>query len=186
MKKIYVLLAGVLVSTLALASGPGSGSKRSSLAVVKKNETTFNLFYKRAGLSDVKVSLLDAKGNTVFSESIENTRGFNRPYNFSDKEKGDYVFVVEDDNGKQMHNFKYDLPGSRVASVVKLDDHRYMLSISEKLYTGKIYVRAYKGSKLIHKQSTKITSDFAQVFTFNNTSEKISFEVMDEKGNKIN
>jgi len=187
MKKNFVLLAGVLVSTLAFASGPGDGSKRSGLAVVKKNETTFNLFYQRAGLSDVRVSLLDAKGNQVFSESIKKTRGFNRPYNFSSMEKGEYTFMVEDGNGKQTHNFVYsDSPSPRVASVVKLDDHRYILSVSEKLFSGKMYVKIYGGSKLIHDQSYKITGDFAQVFALNNIDETISFEVTDSKGNKIN
>jgi hypothetical protein len=186
MKKNYLLFVGVLVSTFALASVPGS-PEPSGLAVVKKNETTFNLLYQSAGLSNVKVSILDAKGNEVFSESIKKTDGFIRPYNFSEMGKGDYTFCVEDKNGRITETFQYGLAEPpKAATVLQLADNKYIVGVKSALASGSITIKIYEGSRLLHEQQNEIASDFGQLFTLKNITDAVSFEITDSKGNKIN
>jgi hypothetical protein len=187
MKTIYVILAGVLVSTLAIAREPGDGSKSTGLAVVKKNETTFNLFYKSAGLSNVKVSILNANGKEVFTEVIKKTDGFSRPYNLRKHPEGDYTIVVEDSQGKQTGNFILGgVERPKAAHIIKLDDHRYMLSMPNNINPGKVTIKIYDGSELVHEQAKEISDGFSQVFNIKNINEAVTFEVTDSKGNKIN
>jgi hypothetical protein len=185
MRKIYPILAGVLVSTFAMAFKPGDGSS-TGLAVVKKNETTVSLFYQAAGLSNVKVSILDDQGNEVFSESIKNTEGFIRPYNFERMEEGDYTFSVVDNVGKHTEKFTYEREEVRAANVIQIANNKYLLGVNSKLVDGDIKIKIYDGSKLVHEQVNAINSDFGQVFTMKNIIEPVTFVVTDSKGNKIN
>lgn len=185
MKKIYSILAGVLVSTFAMALKPGDGSTSVGLAVVKKNETTVNLFYQAAGLSNVKVSILDDQGNEVFSESIKNTDGFIRPYNFKGMAEGDYTISVEDKTGKRTEKFKYGQEQVKAASILQIANNKYLVGVNSKLFSGDIKIRIYDGDKLVHQQKNEIAGDFGQVFTMKNIFEP-TFLVTDSKGNKIN
>jgi hypothetical protein len=187
MKKIYVFVAAVLVSTFAFASEPGDGSKATGLAVVKKNETTFNLFYQAAGLSNVKVSILDANGKEVFSESIVRTNGFVRPYNFEALSEGEYTFSVDDGIQTQSQLIQYrGEEKHKAANVIRLASNKYLLAIRGDRVSGKVNVKIYDGSKLVHEQFNEVNGDFGQVFRMKNIDEPVSFEVTDSQGNKIN
>ena len=187
MKKIYSILAGVLVSTFAFASEPGDGSRATGLAVVKKNETTFNLFYQPAGVSNVKVSIVNSSGKEIFSESIYKTDGFVRPYNFERQAEGDYTITVDDGMETRSQKITYQASTrAKAARIIKLADSKYLLAIHGNLVSGKVNIKVFDGSKLVHEQSNEIAGDFGQVFTLKNAEETVSFEVTNDRGEVIN
>ena len=188
MKKIYVIVSTVLVSTFAIARGPGNGSTPTGLAVVKKNETTFNLYYQPAGLSNVKVSIFNADGKEVFAESIKKTNGFVRPYNLSSLTKGDYTIKVVDGNKTHTQKFIYgSVDRPKAANVVQLTDSRYLLAVKGSLISGKVHIKIFDGLRMIHEQRNEISGDFGQVFRIHAVDPSgVSFEVTDSKGVRIN
>src|SRR3954469_3051791 len=98
MKKIAMLSFGVLFSTMLFAGvaneNPSSASK---VNVKKENENTFVVTYKPVKATNVKVSIVNGSGNTIFSEMLKNTEGFMRPYNFSGLAEGIYTIEIADE-----------------------------------------------------------------------------------------
>ena len=187
MKKIYALFAVVLVSTTAFAIEPGDGSKSTGLAVVKKNESTFNLFYRPAGVTDVKVLIQDSKGKEIYSEKVRNTDGFTRPYTFSNLEEGEYSMTVVDGENRFTEKLSYGKPiAKKSARVVKIDGDRYLIAIPASQYSGTAEIRIYDGDELAHHQTVKTAGDYGQVFNVKNLTNAVTFEVTDNAGNKIN
>ena len=185
MKKITLLLAGALVSAVALASEPGEGSK--GLAVVKKNSTTFNLLYQPASSTTVKVAILNEQGEEVYSESIKHTDGFVRPYNFEKLSEGKYTIKVVDGDETMTKTVSYtNARAPKAANVLRLADGRYLVSVRGAEASGKVTVNIFSGYQLLHKQIDNVTGDFGQVFTLKNAPDDISFEVLNSKGKKIN
>lgn len=182
-----MLVASVLVSTFALASEPGEGSASTGLAVVKKNETTFSLFYKSEGSAKVKVSITDAVGNEVLSEWVKNENGFVRPYNFYGMDAGEYTITVRDGETTREEKFTYGITkAAKTATVLKIGDNRYMLTVQGSKTSGKILVKIYDGGTLIHKGFHDVSGDFAQRFTIKENINTVTFEVSDSEGKKIN
>ena len=129
MKKISLLLAGVMVSTLALASGPESPKSNSGMAVVKTNATSYKLIYKGDLASNVKVKIYDGKNQLVFSETIKKSSGFARPYNFSSLADGEYTIRI--DNGSKWLTETVDYRNSdakSTAHLTSLKNGRFLLT----------------------------------------------------------
>lgn len=177
----------MLVSVLAIAKEPGDGSTPSGLAVVKKNETTFNLIYQSAGFVNVKVSILNKAGKEVHTDYIKKTKGFVKPYNFEKMNVGEYTVTVFDGETTQTEKFTYDIKHEpKAAKIVSLADNKFLLAIKGNMVSGKVTVKIFDGSRLIHEQFNEINSDFGEVFNLKSISQGISFEVTDSDGNKIN
>jgi hypothetical protein len=184
MKKIHLLLAGVLVSSLAFASGPDDGPKTSSgMAVVRKSETSYKLIYKSELASDVKVKIFNEKNDLVFAETIKNSDGFIRPYNFAKLGEGEYTIKI--DNGSnwltekvQYLSGKHDL----VAHLTKLEEGKFLLSVpgygEDKL---NITVLNDQG-ETINRYDCKVSGDFAEVFDVSRVSGPVSFEITNKQG----
>ena len=104
MKTISLLLSGVLFCTLVSAHGTDEFSSTfSSLAVTNASGSSLvKLYYKSIKRGSVKISIEDASGLTVFSETIKKADGFMRPYNFESLPKGQYIVRVEDENGQMV------------------------------------------------------------------------------------
>lgn len=188
MKKIYALFAVVLVSTAAFATEPGDGSKSTGLAVVKKSESTFTLFYQPAGITDVKVLIQDSDGKEVYSESVRKTDGFIRPYTLSNLAEGEYSITVLDGENEFSEKFiNGDLEVSKAARIVKIDDSRYMVAISPNLYSGVAHINIYNdGDLALQHAANSAGNGFGKIFNVKSLSGSVTFEVTDSFGNKIN
>jgi uncharacterized protein YdeI (BOF family) len=187
MKKITILLAGMLVSMFAFASEPGPGSSSAGLAVVKRTATTYNLYYKAASVANIKVKILNAAGEEVFSEIIRKTTGFIRPYNFQSLPEGEYEITTDDGSIRKSQKFNYwKVVKEMGANVVQLSSNKYLLAVKGQLVSGKIDVKIFDGATLVHKQQSDIHGDFGQLFTIKNISDAIKFEVTNSEGKKIN
>lgn len=102
MKKISLLLAGVLICTLVSARGTDEPNTEASLMAITnaKASTLFNLYYKSLKPGSVKISISDKNGVTVFKENLKRVDGFIRPYNFENLPEGEYPVSIEDDKWK--------------------------------------------------------------------------------------
>lgn len=187
MKKIYTLFVAVLVSTAAFATEPGDGSKTTGLAVMKKGESTFNIYYQPESKTDVKVYIHNAEGKEIFSETVKKTDGFIRPYTFSQLDLGEYTVTVVDGEDTFSKKFVYGLPDTKkLARIAKLEDGKFLVAIPSAFYKGEADINIYNNGELAHKQHVKTSSDFGQVYNVKNLEGDISFVVTDSKGNKIN
>lgn len=186
MKKITLLVAGVLVSAFAIASEPGEGSA-SKLALVKHNESTFKLYYQAAEKSNVTVTLTDSRGKEIFKEWFRKTDGFIRPYNLNGLSQGAYTVTVNNGQTTSTEIFYHGSTASlKHANVLQLSNNKYLLSIKGKFVSGKINVKIYDGSTLVHKQQNDVSGDFGQLFRLENIANPVTFEVTDSAGKKLN
>src|ERR1700748_696814 len=135
MKKIITLTLSltVLSCTVMFANGTDDGKKSSAsasgAAVIKNGESTFRVIYKSEKESDVRVTIFNAKDELVYSEKVNNTDGFTRPYNFESLSEGDYTFSIEDGSTKQLEKISYRAPRvTKTLSVIQAgDDNKYVV-----------------------------------------------------------
>lgn len=188
MKKITLLLAGVLVSAFAIASKPGEGSASIQLALVKKGEATYKLYYQSASAAKIRVTIADAQGKVVYRDWIKSTASFMRPYTFDGLANGAYTVTVDNGTDKQIQVIQHSNTPTDVkaANVLQLADNKYLLSVKGQFVSGKINVKIWDGTTLLHKQQTEVNGDFGQLFRLENITTPVSFEVTDSKGNRIN
>lgn len=186
MKKIYTLFVVVLVSTAAFATEPGDGSKTTGLAVIKKGENTFNIYYQPANMTDVKVYIHDSNGREIFSETMKNTDGFIRPYSFSELDLGEYTVSVVDQGETFTQKLVYAHTNKKLARVSKVEDGKYVVAIPSSSYEGQASINIYSDGNLAYTHRVNSMSDFSQLFNVKKLSGEISFDVLDSKGNKIN
>ena len=184
MKKINLLLAGVLMCTLVFARGIDEPIKGSSVAVTNIiGSTLYKVYYKSNRLGKVKISIMDEKGNTLFNETMNKVGGFLRPYNFEGLPEGQYTVNVEDENGKTVEKVNYKL--GRVEKLIHVQklagENKYMLSIaSPKPEDVFIYIFDEKDN-LIHNEIQSIKGEFAQIYNLKDIS-SFTIEVYDKFG----
>ena len=109
MKKINLLFLAVIFSVMAFANVTDEGtSSASGFTVVNLNHSSiFKVIYKAAEKSNVKLSILDNKGVLIFQETMRQTDGFVRPYNFVNIGAGEYVIELESGNSKRAEKIIY-------------------------------------------------------------------------------
>jgi hypothetical protein len=185
MKKISLLLTGVLFCTLVSARGIDEPTKGSSVAVTNAiGSTLFKLYYKSEKPGRVKVSINDTNGNTIFNETLNKVNGFLRPYNFDGLPDGQYTVSVEDENGKTVEKVNYN--GGKVEKLIHIqklpnEENKYLVSISSpKPENVFIYVFDDNGN-LIHNEIQSIKGEFAQVYNLSEIK-SFSIEVADKFG----
>lgn len=185
MKKISFALVGVLFSTLVFAYGTDEpGVTKSSVAVTRTaGSSLFKVFYTSYSKSDVKISILDKAGNSVFSEKIRHTDGFIRPYNFNGLKNGEYVITLQTNEGTKSELVNYD--GDKIEkyiNIVKLsDDGKYLLSARTEA-SDKINVSIYNhNNELVFLQDKSFEGEFAEVFNLKKLK-AFTIEVTDSNG----
>lgn len=134
MKKIFPLSLSVLLCTVVFAGGTDNTPGASSVAVIKKGASTYNLIYKTAQAGDVKVSILNSKHELVFTESIKTSDGFSRPYNFESLDEGEYSIEVVDSfetRTEKIYNYADKIKKSfRITKLHR--QNKYVLSVAGK------------------------------------------------------
>jgi hypothetical protein len=184
MKKSYLLLAGVLVGSLAFAGGRDESPKTSSgMAVVKKGTASYKLIYKSEQASDVKVKIFNAKNDLVFSETIKNSDGFIRPYDFGKLGEGEYTIKIDNGSNWLMEKVKYEASQPELlAHLTKLSGGKILLSVpgygDDKLT---INVLNELGETINH-YTNRVSGDFAEVFDVSQVAGPVSFEISNQRG----
>ena len=189
MKKISLLLAGVLVSALTFAGHRNESLKTNSgMAVVKTTSTSYKLIYKSEEASDVKVEIFNSKNALVFSETIEKSRGFARPYNFGSLADGEYTIKL--DNGSnwltETVDFHKDkdakIKEAKLAHLTHLKDGKYLLTVAGS-GQNRLSIRIYnEDGKVVREDSEPVNGNFAQVYDLRRIRGSLSFEITDQNG----
>jgi hypothetical protein len=149
----------------------------------------FTLHYQTPSAGNVKVSILDRNNEVVFSELINESGSFTRPYNFSQLAKGEYKIIVQDKSGRQEQIVKYgvNLNKSYIKiSEVNKEESRFVLNIGtslEEIVTVRIYDNA-KG--LVHEQEIQVNGNYGLIYNLSKvrSSQKsiVMFEVSTSAG----
>ena len=180
MKKLILSFIVALTVSVAMANDPTSVT---GTALVKSGSIV-KLFYKGETNATVKVSILNERGALVFTETLRNTDGFSRPYNFSDLQYGAYTVEVDNGIRRNVEHVNYSAQGIvKFATVIKLkDENRYMLLVPnkspEKLH---ITILDSNGNK-VHSSVRSLSGDFGTILNVEELNGPFTVLVEDSTG----
>lgn len=179
MKAKFMLVAVIaMVASVAFATEPNA-----KVAVVgQKQAGTFKVIYNGEG--KVKMNILNSEGQVLFTETINTTKGFVRPVNFSGLAFGEYTIEIADASGKQIQKIQYQ--GGTVAKNVHVakigEDGKYLLAVANKK-DEQINVKIFDGeNNLVHDQNVTVNGDLGLVYNLKQISGTPTFEVTDNTG----
>ena len=177
--KSILLIAAVLISSVALADEPGSPK----LVVLSQKESgLYKVIYESPKSSKVKMTILDSNGEAIYTESLRVEDGFILPVNFKGLSFGEYSIEVADGASKQVQKVNYigSVKAQRI-HVAKLDEaNKYLLSVASK---GVINVKIIDGSNnVIHDQYVDVDGGFGLVYNLKSVQGNPTFEVTDPTG----
>jgi len=186
MKKIAMLSFGVLFSTMMFAGVANENpSDASKVNVKKENESTFVVTYKPEKAMNVSVSIVNELGQTIFSETLKNTDGFMRPYNFSGLGEGVYTIEIADASGEHTEFVDFRSgKGEKSINVKKIAgaDGKYLLTASG---AGKesITINIYDAfDALLHTETAETDGNFGQVYNLGKVDNAVKFEITTQYG----
>jgi hypothetical protein len=184
-KTLSFFAALLVVTSTAFAKTPDEPA--SGISVLQKGEL-IKLLYKGEKYADVKVYILNQDNEVIFSEKIKGTDGFIRPYNFSNLPEGNYSFELVDYIGRrEIQHIDYKLePRKKVMHVVRVGGttDKFVLSVPNS-GQSKLSINIYDDrGRLMHTENEQINGDFAKVYSINDHSGKVTFEVVDNKGKR--
>lgn len=181
MKKITLLSFAVLFSTMMFANSNSNDASQAD--VKKKNESTFNLTYKAEKASNVTISIVNGDGQIIFSETLKNTDGFMRPYDFSEMGKGIYTIEITDAYGEHTSLIDFrTIESEKQINVKKIagDESRYLLTASGNGLEA-ITVNIYDAfDTLIHTDTAITNGNYGQVYNLGKRVDAVKFEITNQ------
>lgn len=179
-KSILFVAIAMIASSVAFADEPSAPK----LVVLSQKESgLFKVIYENAKSNKVKMTILDANGQAIYSESLKVTDGFILPVNFKGMATGEYTIEVADEKGKQIQRVVYGAAkGVQRIHVAKLNpnDSKYLLSVEKE---GDINVRIFDGANnVVHDQNVNVKGSLGLVYNLTAVSGAPTFEVTDNTG----
>ncbi len=186
MKKIIVILLGVLFCTHVFANGKIELKKTtgSSSAVVKSaGSKIVKLFYKSESVGTVEVSISNSNGQLVFKENVSGTKGFVRPYNFESLPEGEYTITLVDTYGKMVEKVVHaNLNIQKLIDVRKLPDaDKYLLTIASKNKDKVTLIISDGDDNPVYQETITVEGEFGKVYNVKNLK-KFSIDLIDSNG----
>jgi hypothetical protein len=180
MKKFFLVVMTMAIGSVALATG--NDPSPTGMAVVRTG-STFRVFYKAPGQTNVTVSIYDESNNKVFSESFKESEGFIRPYNFEKLKEGKYTIELKDAAGFQIEKIAYEKKiEEKIARMVKLPgEEKYAILVptnGSKSLSVDIYNR-YGSS--VYSKAYEVNGDFSRLFDLT-VLDSFTVVVSDSKG----
>ena len=192
MKKISLVLASVLISSLAFAK-VSDKPKPAGSSVVVTNSTGSTLFKLRYASEKVqkhvRVTLFDEQSNSIYSETINKTDGFIRPYNFKGLPDGHYTIQVEDENGKILEKINFDPSEAKKVKIEKNvhvsrvsgETNKYVLMISSSQKDNVTINILDKENNVVYSEEAEVNGGFGKVYTLKKIKD-FTIEVSDSNG----
>jgi hypothetical protein len=201
MKMKSYLISLLLLVGLGVQANDNVAPDNIGMAVIHVNGSEIvKVVYKGETKNSVTLSVLDANGNLVYTESFAKTSGFIRPLNFEGLKYGEYTVVLEDTHGINKQRISYnqyvaknDLDRMETKETVNTSIHIAQLKTGEKKFLvavnnnvgGELIVKIYDNfDNLIHEELQTIKNTFAQVYDLKNVSGKIKIKVEGKNGSK--
>jgi hypothetical protein len=191
MKKIITLTLTltVLSCTVMFANGTDDGKKASAsasgAAVIKNGESVFRVIYKSEKESNVRVTIYNDNDELVYSEKVNNTDGFTRPYNFENLGEGEYTIAIEDGTRKTVEKVSYHAPKvTKSLNVLKLQSQQgKFLVMAAGQGNELITVSIYDGeNNLVHRSYEATKGNFSKLYNVKSVKGHITFEIANENG----
>jgi hypothetical protein len=186
MKKIFLVLLAFCSFAGVVNANVEDDAKSPLGMAVMKNGSTFKVFYKGDKTTTVKVTIFNADRKAVFTDVIKNISNFVRPYNFSNLAEGEYTIEVSD--GFETRTEKVNYHTGAVQKLVNIKplagaDKKYILTVTGQADSQEsVKIKIYSGDGLIYDKSEEFSGTFGKVFTLNNVTGKVSFEISDKNG----
>jgi len=185
MKTKVMCIAAFMVFVASVAA-VGKDEPRAGFTVVPvKGSEVFKVIYRGEGASKVKLNVLDASSDIVFTETFGKMEGFIRPLNFSGLKFGEYTVELTDATGTRTEKINYQPEkADRSLHVSRLlkEEGSYLLSVAKnggQTITVKIFDDA---DNLLYTGSRSDSGDFAQIFTLKDVYGGVTFEISDASG----
>jgi hypothetical protein len=157
----------------------------SAVVVVNSNGSSlFKLYYKSGKPQKVKISLIDEKGNSIYSEMLKTKKGFVRPYNLDGVNEGHYAIRVEDETGTVEK--KIDYVSAKMESWVGLtkmagEESKYALRVGLSK-ADDVTINIYdENSTLLHSETQHVDGGFAKLYNMKGV-QSFTVEVVDSNG----
>lgn len=184
--KTQVMCIAAFMVIVASVAAVGKDEPRAGMAVVPvKGSEVFKVIYRGESASKVKLNVLNASSDIVFTETFNNMDGFIRPLNFSGLQFGEYTIEVTDAQGTRVERINYQpMKAERAVHVSKLvnDEGSFLLSVA-KNNGQSITVKIFDNdSNLLYTGSRSDSGDFAQLFTLKDVDGGVTFEISDNAG----
>lgn len=179
---LSLLLAVGAAATVVANDGPAMK------VVSQKGSEIFKVIYKGADSGRVRLNIRDHQGKTIHTKHLGVRDGFILPVNFKGLQSGSYTIELVDNAGKYEQQISY-LPSSstKTIHVSKLanESSKYLVAVADG-GNETIDINIYdQNNKLVHSESKRLSGDFAQVYTIQNSSRgRYTFEVADSAGNR--
>ena len=190
MKLRATLTAALLaVVSTGLFAGNDRDNTNDTQAIVRNSSknAVYQLVYTSASENSVKVSIMDANGNLIMTDKIQNaTEGFMRPYNFSGLAEGNYLIEVQD--GKNT----VKLPVTHKRNVEEINVKIKALAIEKKYQLTMLGSSEYglqvdildQTNKLVYTEYIDAHSSFSKVYDLSKVrANNFTFEV--KSSNKL-
>lgn len=181
------MVTGVVSSMAYDAKARRDEPSNTGMSVVAgKQAGVFKVIYKGNKPGKVKLSIVDASGSLVHSESFKDTDGFIRPYNFNDLAEGEYSIIVADENGKLKETVMYSKGATlkMKATVVQLADvkNKYLVLVPKSVERLTVKIFDENGN-ILHTDAIVANGEVARKYDLSNVnSSNFTFEISDKQG----
>ena len=169
-KSLYFAALFVIGAAVS-AVGKEEPSSTGMAVVAVKGSEVVKVIYKSETAGKVKLSVLDAASNVVFTETRTSNEGFILPLNFAGLESGQYTVQVVDAAGTKSEKFNYQPSAfTKNVHVAKTGAAgKFVLSVINSNST--VDVKIYDANNnLVHTRSKEVSGDHAQLFSIKNFS----------------
>jgi hypothetical protein len=178
--KSFLTAIVLLASTMTFAQGPGPRM----VVISQKQSGSFKVIYEGDQIGDVNMTIRDAKGNMIFTETTRNVDGFIRPVNLKGMNPGEYTIEIADSKGQQIQKVSYSnetaIHTVHVSRIAEKD--KYLLTVASQ-GSEKINVKIFDGAnQLVHNESLMVQGDFGLVYNLKNVAGMPTFEVTGKTG----
>jgi len=186
MKKLVIKVAVLMMTAgYAVAAGaiekekPASSSSRVEV-VATAQSAVYKLNYSSEAVGTVKVSIYDAQGDLMYTDLIRSVKAFQKMYDFSGLESGNYKIEVAGAEGKIEQTIQVAAEReSLIASVSTLDTKgKYELQVRNKVMKPVIVTIYDSSDNLIYEDQIDVDHSFSRVYDFSrNFAKAASFVV---------
>lgn len=180
-----MLFAALLtVMSVATFANGENGTK-----IISDSSAVFKVYYSKPIVAKVKVSIFNAEGKKVFTESIKNENGFVRPYNMSSLPAGTYTFQIDDKNEVETFEFVYaeveEQEEAIVANVVRMEDDKFFLGVSS-TNSNTVQIDIYNDrDEVIYSAEEVVANQFGQLYNLNSVKSNGFTLVVKHNGNIV-